>query len=293
MDSKTSTFRSHLYNKVWQYILLHDKLNASMEFEEDPRYDPEEFYATAIPDLFKSLSDNYEISYHFKSVVMTLPIDERLIIQEFMAWYEIHQDKSFMDIYSAISYDGTFDTRPLQRLIDLTQKVIVDPPKVEKDDLNEGLQFIFKVIDQFTSAAFSLLHRRLGKTCLKLKDEYDMQDLLFVMLKANFPYLSTEEVVKGQSDRKFLKIDFLVPEHKVGIECKFYRGEELKTITNQIDIDIQSYHKHQDCDNLVFFIYNNHPQKKIDAWNLEKSYRRTQSFDGKEMNIFLKIRPKN
>ena len=125
-----------------------------------------------------------------------------------------------------------------------------------------------------------------------LLDEYDMQDLLLIMLRAYFPSVKSEQVIEGNSDRHYLKIDFLLPDTKIAIECKFFEGGYIKTLTEQLDIDIQTYHRHPDCRYLVFFIYDR-GLLISDANGLEQRYAQKQTFEGKPMDIFLKVRPKN
>lgn len=92
MDNKTRAFRNHLFGKFYQYILTHDYFNAYLQTDEGQHYDTDEFYASAVPDLLKSLKDNYELDRHYRAVIGGLPTEERPAIQKFMAWFNIHQD---------------------------------------------------------------------------------------------------------------------------------------------------------------------------------------------------------
>jgi hypothetical protein len=292
MDNKTKAFRSHLFSKFYQYILTHDYFNAYLQSEEGQHYDPEEFYATAIPELLRNLKNNYELDKHYRLVIGSLPIEERPAIQNFMAWFNVHQDDGFREIYAAQAYDQSYDFRPILELMELTITREFAALEADPQTGDDALDKLFRIIEHFTSASASILKRRKGKPELRLEDEYDMQDLLLIMLRAQFPSVQSEQVTQGSADRQFLKIDFLIPDSKIALECKFYDGKPIKSLTEELDIDIQSYHRHADCRNLVFFIYDK-KQQISDVNGLEKRYEQQQTFDGKPLNIYLKIRPKN
>jgi hypothetical protein len=293
MDNQTKRFRNHLYSKVYQYIVSQDYFHEYLQSAEGQYYDTDEFYASAIPELLRSLKDNYEIEKHYPKAIPSIRPEERYTIQRFMAWFNMHQNDGFREVYSGFAYDQSYDLEPLIELMkQVKEKEFEYDETTDAPSTDDALEHVFRLIDRFTSAAASVLIRRKNKPELILEDEYDMQDLLLVMLRAYFPSVKSEQVTEGNSDRHFLKIDFLVPDTKIAIECKFNDGGSVKTLTDQLDIDIQSYHRHPDCRYLIFFVYDK-SLSLPDPNGLERKYEQQQTFDGKEMDIFLKIRPKN
>jgi len=101
-----------------------------------------------------------------------------------------------------------------------------------------------------------LNNRRAGKAPFLIEDEYDVQDLAFVGLRAVFPRTHREDwapAIAGSSK----KIDVIVPEAHAVVEVKFVRDSaHAKRVSDELKIDIESYHSHPDCQQLFAMIYD-------------------------------------
>ena len=91
----------------------------------------------------------------------------------------------------------------------------------------------------------------------------------------------------------YTKIDFVISNLEVAIECKCIRSKKhASQITKEINDDIQTYHKHSHCSHLIIFIYDK--ELLISSPDIiEENYSKKQIFGEKEMLIDLRIRPKN
>ncbi|MBI2417436.1 MAG: hypothetical protein HYV28_05940 [Ignavibacteriales bacterium] len=281
-------FLAHLYRCLWKYIILEDNFNKYWQMEDDAEYDPPSFYADHIPELINELKNDFNFKSAFSEIVGTLDLSSRPVISDFMAWYTYMEDKTGSDIFNSqrISYTA------LDNLVELVKTSIM--PSISESEMSKNhLDMILSVIDRFTSASKSLSTRRKGKPIIRIRDEYDVQDILHVILKPFIPTIRTEEVVPGNDDRRFLKIDFLTGKGKTALECKFIRNKaHAKKISAEINDDIQTYINHPDCDNLVFFIYD--PNLFIPSPTLfENKYTANQSVNQKHVKILLRIRPSN
>ena len=284
-------FINHLFSKIWIYIIQEKSFQKFRENDDLNDYDDPEFYSDQIPELVTELKDEFLLYDSYKKIVGNIDESIRDVIVNFMAWFSAVENKTSRELYNQY-HRGTIDLKSLNALISIVKKTNI-PESVQKIDKTDELDVLFKVIDKFTSAAKPLVNRRKGKERIELTDEYDIQDVLHAILKPFFPTLRSEEVVPGKSTKQFLKIDFLFQSIKAAVECKYIRDEaHARKITKELNDDIQTYGNHNDCKNLVFFIYDKEMHIP-DPDALEETYTKKQTFADKELNIFLKIRPKN
>jgi hypothetical protein len=125
-------------------------------------------------------------------------------------------------------------------------------------DVLSSLLTLFKRFDRVVR---QLSKRHAGRTALQIKDEYDVQDFLHVLLKLYFDDIRPEGWVPsyaGSSSR----MDFLLKNEQTVIETKKTRkGLADKKIGEQLIIDIRKYRSYPDCKSLICFVYD--PEGKI------------------------------
>ncbi len=122
------------------------------------------------------------------------------------------------------------------------------------------IEILEKIFNKFHLVVNQLLERRkendIPRETIKIKDEYDVQDLLHALLKIDFEDVRPEEwnpSYAGSSTRS----DFLLKSEKIIIEVKKARkGLKDKEIGGQLIIDIAHYKKHADCETLLCFVYD-------------------------------------
>ena len=118
----------------------------------------------------------------------------------------------------------------------------------------------------------------------KIKDEYDVQDLVYVMLKGVLPNLKEEEPTPSVGG-KFNRIDF-INTNGVLIEIKMMKEKDTqKEFIEQLKIDIQSYYLSPMLKYLIFFIY--------DPFNKTKDKHLFEDLEGeqtiKDVNFRIKV----
>ena len=103
--------------------------------------------------------------------------------------------------------------------------------------------------------------RRKGHDFFEINDEYDVQDLLYVMLKALFPKLITEDPAP-KVGVTYTKIDLIMREEEIIIEVKMIKqtDSDEKIFIGQLKNDIQSYYLYPYLKELLIFVYD--PQNK-------------------------------
>jgi len=103
--------------------------------------------------------------------------------------------------------------------------------------------------------------RRQGHPDFEIKDEYDVQDVLYVILKSVFPNLRDEDAI-AKVGAKSTKIDLIIREEGLLIEAKMMKqndSNETKFI-EELKIDFESYHECKWLKKLFCFVYD--PLKK-------------------------------
>lgn len=124
----------------------------------------------------------------------------------------------------------------------------VMPEKVEilLERLVKGLQ----------RAMHPLTHRRKGSQSLSFSNEYDVQDLLHVLLRPWVQDIRPEEFTPSYAGSS-TRMDFLLPAHKLVLETKIVRDRShAKKIGDELIIDIEHYRRHMDCKDLWCVIYD-------------------------------------
>jgi hypothetical protein len=117
---------------------------------------------------------------------------------------------------------------------------------------------ILQVLNNFDNASRNLRDaRRAGKENYKINDEYDVQDLLYVMLKPIFPNLETEDPVPKIGGRGS-RIDLVLKEYGILIETKMIKNSDQNEnkYIKELKEDFESYHSFPGIKNLIVFVYD-------------------------------------
>ena len=115
-----------------------------------------------------------------------------------------------------------------------------------------------------------------------VESEYDVQYLLRSILHLFFDNIRPEEPGKTQAGSSS-KADFLLFNEKIIVECKYItKSLTRKKLKMQLNNDIGDYQPQEDCDTLVFFIY--------DPYNLLENPRGFETDFNKRANEPFEIR---
>lgn len=170
-------------------------------------------------------------------------------------------------------------THTYQMLIDLKYS---NQQAISQDDAVQKIETIF---NKFHDIATQLLKRYEGRETLKLKDEYDVQDLLHSLLLLYFNDIRKEESVPSHAGSNS-RLDFLIPDYQIGIEVKMTRkGLSDNKIGQQLLVDIGRYQSHQNCKTLLCFIYD--PDYNIDNFKGLKDDLESHSNDDFNIKVYI------
>ncbi|TDD63532.1 hypothetical protein E1293_43085 [Actinomadura darangshiensis] len=134
------------------------------------------------------------------------------------------------------------------------------------DDRYERIPFLGNEVNQSEIVLKTLrsiptsirkLHRRSNKRPpFLIENEYDVQDLIEIVLRGLHPEVIREEwTPKSAGSAK--RIDLAIRHLGVMIECKYVRSSgHSKKLADELKIDFESYHNHQDCRHLFVYIHD-------------------------------------
>lgn len=211
--------------------------------------------ACFIPEYKKKLIkevrviDTSEDDYAFSNVLKYIYLDEKSLLKHSITTL---MKSDCPDVIDIILFE------------ELENKLIHDEICETKYINKSELDIILQVLENFSNAIKRItINRRKDHPIFKINDEYDVQDLLYVMLKSIFPDLKIEEPTP-QVAGKHNRIDLCIPTNNnvVFVEVKMIKEKDNneKEFIRQLKEDIQSYYKYEKLSDLIFFIYD--PQNK-------------------------------
>lgn len=131
----------------------------------------------------------------------------------------------------------------------------------KEENVTNNIQLIINIFRRFHLICRQLRKRYDSRETLDVCDEYDVQDLIHSLLCIYFDDIRAEEWTPsyaGSCSRQ----DFLLKTEKIVIEIKKTRkGLQDKQVSEQLIVDIARYKTHQDCKNLICFVYD--PDERI------------------------------
>lgn len=146
---------------------------------------------------------------------------------------------------------------------------------------NQAIENIFL---RFHSIVGEINRRHENRLTFPIENEYDVQDLLRVLLKTHFDDVRTEEETPSYAGASG-RIDILLKQEKIGIEVKMTRkGLRDKTLGEQLIKAIVRYQHHPDCEFLYCFVYD--PKMRLrNPTGLERDL--TKKHDGLPVKVFI------
>lgn len=118
------------------------------------------------------------------------------------------------------------------------------------------------ILNNFSNAIQKIVkNRRKDHPNFKIEDEYDVQDILYVILKSVFPNLRDEDAI-AKVGAKTTKIDLIIREEKILVEVKMIKEKDSSEthFIEQLKVDFESYHECKWLKKLFCFVYD--PYKK-------------------------------
>jgi hypothetical protein len=140
---------------------------------------------------------------------------------------------------------------------DVTAGRLSPTTKLPPADKAGDLALILCVCERLRDAARQLRDRARGKADFKIEDEYDVQDLLFAVLRAYLKQAIQEDPISKIANCKSSRADISIEAMGVLIEIKFVRSpRDQSTLVQQYAEDLLLYSKWKPLRHLIYLLYN-------------------------------------
>jgi len=123
-------------------------------------------------------------------------------------------------------------------------------------------EMVRDILNNFSNSIQKIIkNRRKDHPNFIIEDEYDVQDVLYVILKSVFPNLRDEDAI-AKVGAKSTKIDLIIREERILVEVKMIKKKDSNEthFIEELKVDFESYHKCQWLRKLFCFVYD--PYKK-------------------------------
>lgn len=246
---KNIDFASNIYKLLGIYLLSKELLKGKMSDKFDTSNLKNKYLISKIEPAYKEklqndLRENTDLNDDYDVLLKYVISDVELI-----------------DVSSEVSNFSCDDVIDLLLLEEIRETLLVKSVFTKFKNLS-AIEIIRQVLTEFGNSVKKITqNRRKGHDEFKINNEYDVQDLLYVILKPLFPKLIDEDPnqkVGGVSN----KIDLIIREEKILIEVKMIKNSDAneKKFIEELKIDFESYHSNPNLEFLFAFIYD--PQNK-------------------------------
>lgn len=113
-----------------------------------------------------------------------------------------------------------------------------------------------EILEMFPTSVALLANRMRNRPSYDIEEEQDVRDLLYAIVKSVFPDSRIEEHTRIHAGGAKI-IDIVIPRISTVIEVKYVRNpQHAKEVANELRIDFESYHIHQDCKTLIAYVWD-------------------------------------
>ena len=268
---KNMDFRSNIYELIGIFLLKQN--DAKLENDlirkyENTSLENKYLIYKIYPQIQEKLKYDIEGNDDIKSIIIKDILNSKM---------ELPQKEVYMEMIKDAS-----NISDLIILEDLYEKMI----GLDIQYHDEPKDIILGILKEFNNSIKSVtLKRRKDHDKYEIKDEYDVQDLLHVILKSIFPKVTPEEnkISNAYTDinQNLMteRADFIFKEFGIILEIKMIKDSDKdeKEFIKQIKIDIESYYRYNPK-YMIFFIYD--PQNKtVDRNHFFDLQGRTKKMD--------------
>lgn len=150
-----------------------------------------------------------------------------------------------------------------------------------KDLIIEILENFENAVKKITDLTLRYGKDKQNRNLIAIKDEYDVQDLLYFSLKSVFPEIKYEDDTSNYGGSA-KRLDFYLKDEGIIIEVKHIDNADDKKYTKQMKEDLQSYHVVNTLTDIIFFIYAPNAIQDINNFN---ELEGEQTIQGKTFNV--------
>ncbi|MBI6742740.1 MULTISPECIES: hypothetical protein [Pseudomonas syringae group] len=119
-----------------------------------------------------------------------------------------------------------------------------------------GHNIVVRALARFHRFAKDLEDRPRNADGITVQNEYDVQYLVNALLRLEFDNVKPEEYAPSMASGA-TRLDFLLPDHDLVLEIKMtHDSKRMKSLVNELILDIGRYRAHPGCSEIIFFVYD-------------------------------------
>lgn len=201
-----------------------------------------------------------------------------IVLKQILNIDEIPEDK--IDTALLEFTESEIDIQTQILLEDLEKSLL----KIKYISLNSE-ELTRNILNNFSNSIQKIIkNRRKGHVEFTINDEYDVQDILYVILKSVFPHLRDEDAI-AKVGAKTTKIDLILREEQILIETKMIKQSDTNEthFIEQLKVDFESYHQCNWLSKLFCFVYD--PYKKTKDLSNFYDLNGTREKNGHKFNV--------
>lgn len=159
----------------------------------------------------------------------------------------------------------------------------------ELEPTRDRFGLVMQILNAFPTVSRMLGNRGRGRPPFLIENEYDLQDLLFAIVRSVFEDARREEwTPKRAGSAK--RIDIVIPSVNAVIETKFVRdATHAKSVADELRIDFECYHDHENCAQLIA-ICSDPSRHILDSAQFEKELSGLRKKGDHEFNVTVLVR---
>ncbi|WP_026705042.1 PD-(D/E)XK nuclease domain-containing protein [Flavobacterium soli] len=239
---------SNVYKFAGLYLSAKDELSQQMIEKYDQSDLKQKYFLTKVePSLISRLSKD----------ILEIDDDPLVNLVSTVLGVSLVNDTDFNTTLKSITRDCDIDVQ-MQILLEDVEDTFLQTKFINKN----ADEVVRDVMNNFSNAIQKIIKdRRVNHPTFRIEDEYDVQDILYVILKSIFPTLREEDPIPKVGG-KSTKIDLIIREEKILIEVKMIKIKDSNEIhfIEQLKVDFESYHQCKWLRKLFCFVYD--PYKK-------------------------------
>ena len=239
---------SNVYKFVGLYLSAKSNLSQQLKEKYQQSDLKQKYFLTKIEPSLKTQLENEVITLYNQPIAV--------LIRTVFDTSKINEAELNIALLSVTA--GTDIDVQLQILLEDIESTLLSIKYVNKS----ADEVIRDILNNFSNAIQKIIkNRRKGHPNFVVEDEYDVQDILYVILKSVFPNLRDEDAI-GKVGAKTTKIDLIIREEKILVEVKMIKAKDLNEthFIEQLKTDFESYHECKWLKKLFCFVYD--PYKK-------------------------------
>lgn len=216
-----------------------------------------------IEELLNEIKDIKSHNVQYSDYYVDQMVDDatyeafRLKVITFFKILSFTQEDDNLNKIRRMTFNNLNNLTIIEKMITNLKKYVNNELVVfDKNNALDNNDIFDNIFSRFHNVVKTLRNRYNNRDTLDVKDEYDVQDLLFSILQLFFKDIRKEEWTPSYAGNSS-RVDFLLKQEKIVIEVKKTRNTmKDKDLGEQLIIDIAKYKAHPDCKKLICFVYD-------------------------------------